>query len=42
MMFQTGRKKTLPEVVFEIIICALIGGLIGAALVYGAGMEPMI
>lgn len=42
MIFQTHTEKTVREVIFEILFCALVGGLIGAALVYGAGMEPLI
>jgi len=41
-MFENRKRKSLGEVVFEFIICSIVGALIGAALVYGAGMEPLI
>ena len=41
-MFENRKGKSFGEVVFEILVCALVGSLIAAALVYGAGMEPLI
>lgn len=42
MIFQNQTKKTVPELIFEIIICSLIGGTLGALLLYAMAMEPLI
>lgn len=41
-MFQTEKGKTFGEKAFEFIICLMIGGLLGAGVLYAIGAEPLI